>query len=183
MNPLSQVSQFNIPPGFIDLGLGDPQLSLLPLDLLRKAAEERFKQDDSEFLQYGTEQGDGTFRQSLAAFLTRAYLSPVEPDSLFITNGASMGLHLICTLFTRPGDTIFVEEPTYFLALRIFADHELQVVPIRTDENGLVIEDLEEKLSEYHSKFLYFIPTFQNPSGHTLPAERRMRVIELEPRA
>ena len=179
MNPLFQVSQFYIPPGFIDLGLGDPQLSLLPFDLLRTAAEERFKQREIEFLQYGTEQGDGTFRQSLAAFLTHAYLLPVEADSLFITNGASMGLHLICTLFTRPGDTIFVEEPTYFLALRIFTDHELQVVPIRTDENGLVIENLEEKLAEYNPKFLYFIPTFQNPTGHTLPAGRRKKLLRV----
>lgn len=179
MNPLFQVSQFYIPPGFIDLGLGDPQLSLLPLDLLRAAAEERFKQRNVEFLQYGIEQGDGTFRQSLATFLTDAYEFPVEPDSLFVTNGASMGLHLTCTLFTRPGDTIFVEEPTYFLALRIFADHELQVVPIRTDENGLVIENLEEKLAEYNPKFLYLIPTFQNPTGQTLPAERRKKLLSL----
>jgi DNA-binding transcriptional MocR family regulator len=179
LNSLSQISQFQLPPGFIDLGLGDPQFSLLPLELLRRAAEERFSQNDPAFLQYGIEQGDGTFRQSLAAFLTRAYLNPVEPDSLFITNGASMGLHLISTFFTQPGDTVFVEEPTYFLALRIFADHQLNLVPICTDENGLVIEDLEEKLSETHPKFLYVIPTYQNPSGHTLPADRRKRLVSL----
>lgn len=124
-----QISQFYIPPGFIDLGLGDPQFSLLPLDLMRKVAEERLSQNDPELLQYGAEQGDGPFRQSLAEFLSRAYVCPVEPDSLFITNGASMGLHLICTLFTRPGDTVFVEESTYFLALRIFADHGLRLIP------------------------------------------------------
>jgi 2-aminoadipate transaminase len=179
LNPISQISQFQLPPGFIDLGLGDPQFSLLPLELLRRAAEERFSQNEPVFLQYGIEQGDGTFRQSLAAFLTRAYLNPVDPDSLFITNGASMGLHLICTFFTRPGDTVFVEEPTYFLALRIFADHQLNLVPICTDENGLVIEDLEEKLAETHPKFLYVIPTYQNPSGHTLPADRRKRLVSL----
>jgi len=66
-------------------------------------------------LQYGAEQGDGTFRQSLAKFLSRGYVCPVEPDSLFITNGASMGLHLICTLFTRPGDTIFCRRADLFL--------------------------------------------------------------------
>ena len=103
-------------------------------------------------------------------FSAGKYLCQVEPKSLFITNGASMGLHLICTLFTRPGDIVFVEEPSYFLALRIFADHELHLVPIRTDENGLVIEDLEEKLTEFKPKFLYIIPTYQNPTGHTLSA-------------
>jgi 2-aminoadipate transaminase len=174
-----QVTQFSIPPGFIDLGLGDPQFSLLPQDLMRRAAGERLGQNDPAFLQYGAEQGDGTFLQSLAKFLSRGYLYPVEPDSLFITNGASMGLHLICTLFTKPGDTVFVEEPTYFLALRIFADHELRLVPIRTDENGLVIEHLEEKLAESQPKFLYIIPTYQNPTGHTLPLDRRQRLVGL----
>jgi len=175
----SQIAQFYVPPGFIDLGLGDPQFSLLPLDLIRQAAQYRLGQNDPEFLQYGANQGDGTFRRSLAKFLSRGYGCPVEPDSLFITNGASMGLHLICTLFTRPGDTIFVEEPTYFLALRIFADHDLHLVPIRTDSNGLLIESLEEKLNESDPKFLYIIPTFQNPTGHTLSPERRKRLVSL----
>jgi 2-aminoadipate transaminase len=159
--------------------LGDPQLSLLPLEVLHKAAEECFNNKDPQFLQYGIEQGDGNFRQSLATFLTRAYQYPVEPDDLFTTNGASMGLHLTCSMFTRPGDTVFVEEPTYFLALRIFADHNLKVVPVCTDDNGLVIEDLEEKLVESNPKFLYIIPTYQNPSGQTMPDERRKRLVEL----
>lgn len=174
-----QVTQFSIPPGYIDLGLGDPQFSLLPQDLLRQAAEERLGQNDPGFLQYGAERGDGTFLHSLAKFLSHGYLYPVEPDGLFITNGASMGLHLICTLFTKPGDTVFVEEPTYFLALRIFADHELRLVPIRTDENGLVTEHLEEKLAESRPKFLYIIPTYQNPTGRTLPLDRRQRLVSL----
>ena len=174
-----QRSQSYVPPGVIDLGLGDPQFSLLPLDLMRRAATERLGQNDLEFLQYGANQGDGTFRQSLAKFLSHGYGFPARPESLFITSGASMGLHLICTLFTQPGDTIFVEEPTYFLALRIFADHYLRLTPIRTDENGLVIESLEEKLSESHPKFLYIIPTYQNPTGHTLPPERRKRLVNL----
>jgi len=174
-----QVSQFYIPPGFIDLGLGDPQFSLLPLDLIQQAAQECLSQKKREFLQYGAAQGDETFRSSLAEFLTRGYGCPVDPGSLFITNGASMGLHLICTLFTRPGDTVFIEEPTYFLALRIFADHKLSLVPVDTDENGLVIESLEEKLSGSSPKFLYLIPTYQNPTGRTLSPERRRKLVHL----
>ncbi len=103
----------------------------------------------------------------------------MDPGRLFVTNGISGGLDLLCTLFTRSGDTIFVEEPSYFLALRIFADHGLRIIPIDTDENGLVIELLEEKLREHKPKFLYIIPTHQNPSGHTLTEERRERLMEL----
>jgi len=90
-----------------------------------------------------------------------------------------MGLHLICTNFTHPGDIIFVEEPTYFFGLRIFADHDLRLIPINTDENGLLIESLEEKLTEFRPKFLYVIPTYQNPTGQTLSPERRKQLLNL----
>lgn len=173
------VTQINLPPGFIDLGIGDPQLSLLPAELIRQGAEACFARNDPSFLQYGAEQGNGYFRLALAKFLIAGYGFPVEPDSLFVTSGASGGLDLICTLFTQPGDTIFVEEPTYFLALRIFADHGLRLVPIPTDEDGLVLDALEEKLAEILPRLLYLIPAFQNPSGHTLTQERRERLVAL----
>lgn len=179
MNTFLPVTQIQIPSGFIDLGIGDPQLSLLPIELIRQGAENCFAQNDPSFLQYGAEQGNGYFRLTLAKFLSAGYGSPVEPESLFVTSGVSSGLDLICTLFTQPGDTIFVEEPTYFLALRIFADHGLRLVPIPTDEEGLVLDALEEKLAEIRPKFLYLIPAFQNPSGHTLTQERRERLVEL----
>jgi 2-aminoadipate transaminase len=172
-------SQMNIPPGVIDLGAGNPPFSLLPVGLLQNAAEACFSKNNSAFLQYGAEQGDGRFRSGLADFLTQGYGFPVDADRLFVTNGISGGLDLLCTLFTRAGDTIFVEEPSYFLALRIFADHGLKVVSIDTDETGLVIESLEEKLEEHKPKFLYIIPAHQNPSGHTLSAERRAQLMEL----
>jgi 2-aminoadipate transaminase len=178
MSPLP-VIQSPIAPGFIDLGLGDPAFSLLPLDLLRESAAECFARGDNSFLQYGAEQGNGPFRESLADFLTRGYGLPVGPESLFVTLGASGALDLTCTLFTRPGDTIFVEEPSYFLALRIFRDHDLRILPIPTDADGLIVESVEEKLSAARPKFIYIIPTFQNPSGQTLSAERRARLVTL----
>ena len=174
-----QTVQIQIPPGVIDLGLGDPPPSLLPVDLIRQAAEACFSAGDPSFLQYGAEQGDGKFRLALAQFLSNGYGLPVDPARLFVTNGVSNALDQICNLFTRPGDLIFVEDPTYFLALRIFNDHNLRIIPIQTDKNGLRIESLEEKLAEYHPKFLYLIPTFQNPTGHTLAQERRERLSQL----
>jgi DNA-binding transcriptional MocR family regulator len=179
MNTPFSTIQNLVPPDVIDLGLGDPSLSLLPLDLIREAAQLRLSQSDNSFLQYGAEQGDGHFRGTLAEFLVRGYGFDVSPESLFVTNGISNALDLICTLFTKPGDTIFVEEPTYFLALRIFADHHLNVTPIDTDENGLVISSLEERLAEIRPKFLYLIPTFHNPTGATMPQERRERLVQL----
>ena len=173
------ISQTYIPVGMIDLGVGDPDPSLLALDMLHRATEAFFAKNDPTSLRYGAEQGDGYFRMALAGFLSRGYGFPVEPDNLFVTNGISNALDLICAHFTRPGDTIFVEEPTYFLALRIFADHDLHIVPIQTDKDGLVIESLEEKLAQFQPKFLYIVPTFQNPGGHTLPQERRDQLVQI----
>lgn len=174
-----QIVQTLIPPGVIDLGAGEPQLHLLPLDMLHDAASERFAVGDRDFLQYGLEQGDGTFCAALAGFLSARYGFSVSYENLFATAGISSALALLCSLFTKPGDTIFVEEPSYFLALRIFADYGLRVVSIRTDEAGLVIDDLVYALNESKPKLLYIVPTFQNPSGQTLSQERREQLVEL----
>jgi len=177
MSELS-ITQINIPCGFIDLGMGDPSFSLLPLELIRQAAEVHFSTGDRRFLEYGIEQGNGYFRRSLADFLTKSYSFPVDPDLLFVTTGASSALDLLCTLNTRAGDVIFVEEPSYFLALRIFKEHGLRVISIPMDHNGLCLDALDEKLVEFNPKFVYIIPTFQNPSGMTLTLDRREKLVE-----
>jgi DNA-binding transcriptional MocR family regulator len=177
-----RIAQLNLPPGMIDFGVGQPDPELLPLESLRAAAESRLEGSDASFLAYGAEQGNGYFRGTLAHFLEEAYKMRVEADELFVTAGASQGLDLICTLFTRPGDTIFVEEPSYFLALRIFADHGLKIVSLPMDEHGLIIEALEEKLRHRTPNFVYTIPTFHNPSSATLSAARREHLVGLSKR-
>ncbi len=172
------ITQTDLQPGVIDLGMGNPDLDLLPLETLRRSAETYFTRGDPRTLQYGAEQGDGYFRRALAGFLSKAYGTGVDPDLLFVTAGASSALDLICTLYTRPGDVIFVEEPSYFLALRIFADHGLRLVPLPMDDHGLRLEALHEKLVEYCPKFIYTIPIFQNPSGRTLSQARREKLVE-----
>ncbi len=174
-----RIAQLNLPPGMIDFGVGQPSPSLLPLMLLRKAAANRLNGNDAAFLAYGAEQGNGFFRTALAGFLSEHYRFPVEADQLFVTAGASVGLDLLCTLFAKPGDTIFVEEPSYFLALRIFADHHLKIISLPMDADGLIVDALEEKLTRHKPVFLYTIPTFHNPSSVTLGAARREQLVEL----
>src|SRR5258706_2167445 len=171
--------QIQTPPDVIDLGRGDPSLAYLPLNLIRESAQARLMESDNSFLQYGAEQGDGHSLVALANFLTSGYDFDVQPENLFITNGISKALDLICTLCTQAGDTIFVEEPSYFLALNSFEDHGLTLVTIEPDETGLDPASLEEKLAESHPKFLYLIPSFHNPSGRTLSPERRDRLAQL----
>ncbi len=171
------ITQINIPADYIDLGMGNPDFDLLPLDLLHQAADRYFLSGDPRSLQYGMEQGDGYFRRALSDFLTEAYGTDVDPDLLFVTTGVSSALDLLCSLYTRPGDLIFVEEPSYFLALRIFADHDLRIVSIPMDDDGICVDVLEEKFAKFRPKFVYIIPTFQNPSGRTLSQVRRQEIV------
>ena len=174
-----RIAQVNVPADLIHFGVGQPGFDLLPLELMQRAANHRLGQGETTLLNYGFEPGSDYFRQALAVFLSKGYGTAVSPDHLFTTNGISQALDLLCTLLARPGDTIFVEEPTYFLALDIFRDHHLRIVTIPIDNDGLIIEALEEKLKVEKPVFLYTIPAFQNPSGVTLSLERRQRLVEL----
>ena len=86
MNPLPIV-QTPIAPNVIYLGLGNPPLPLLPLDLIRDSAQQALSQNDNSILQYGVEQGNGYFRAALANFLSDGYGFSVNPENLFITTG------------------------------------------------------------------------------------------------
>lgn len=165
-------------PGVIDLGPGHPSTDLLPLELLRSAAQGALAADPS-VLQYGAEQGSEMFRRQLAAVLETEAGVATDPDALFVTGGASQALDILCTLYTRPGQTVLVAEPTYFLALRVFADRGLNVVPVPCDEHGPLPEALDAALAAHRPALFYLVPIFGNPTGVTLTAERRAAVVEL----
>lgn len=165
-------------PGVIDLGPGHPSTDLLPLELLRSAAQAALT-GDASILQYGAEQGSERFRRQLAAVLAAETGVATDPDALFVTGGASQALDILCTLYARPGQTVLVAEPTYFLALRLFADRGLHVVPIQCDEHGPLPEALEAALALHRPALFYLVPIFGNPTGVTLTPERRAAVVDL----
>jgi 2-aminoadipate transaminase len=176
-----QFQQVIVPEGVIDLGVGQPNNAILPLDYIRRAAEMQFS-DSFEFLQYGAEWGDGYHRIALGEYLTAAYGTPVDPEQLFSTNGNSQALEMLCTVLTTPGDVVIVEEPTYFLAFQMFRDHGLEIRGVPIDEDGLVVEALTETVSAIRNEgkrvaFVYTIPAFQNPTGVTMSAQRRVELV------
>jgi len=98
---------------------------------------------------------------------------------LFVTGGNSQAIDLASTVFARPGDTVFVEEPSYFLAFQIFRDHGLNVVGIPMDADGPCVEELERTLAKVTPAFLYTIPSYHNPTGCCSTEARRTQIIEL----
>lgn len=174
-----QITQIRVPEDIIHLGIGQPDENLLPVNKLAQAAAHCLGRQNRKILQYGLQQGDETFRDVLARFLSDEYDVDLNPDHLFITGGISHTLELICTMFTRPGDAIIVEEPTYFLALRIFKDHQLKIIGSPMDPNGLMMEALEERIAKHKPVLVYTIPVFHNPCGVTLSDERRQQLLAL----
>lgn len=166
-------------PGSINFGVGQPSADLLPVSLVREASERFFLAAVPIELNYGEVQGDARYREVLAEFLTRAYGQAVTPQSLFLTGGNSQALDYVCQRFARPGDTVFVEEPSYFLAFQILRDHGLEVVGIPIDGNGMDLDAFEAALEQHSPRLVYTIPSYHNPSGQTLSAPRRRRLAEL----
>ncbi len=177
----------SVPAGVLDLSWGHPSPRLHALDVLQRAATHAWSNTRFATLQYGAEQGFGPLLEALATFLSQepAYGMTVSPESLFLTGGASQAIDLACTLFTREGDTIWVEEPTYYLVSKIFTDHHLRVVGVPTDANGLCADALASMLadtSQPSPTLLYTILTYQNPSGSVLSLERRRALVALAQR-
>ena len=174
------VVQIDFPEDFISLRMGQPSLKSLPFDIMQEASNYFFSKGDPSSFQYGNMQGNTLLRENLSDFLTDKYemSNNIHPDNLVITHGASYGLDILCTLFTKSGDTVLVEDPTYFLVSLILKNHKLNVVSIPTDLNGMRIDILEEKIKQYKPAFIYTIPTFQNPSSITIPKSNRIKMIE-----
>ena len=176
-----QFQQVVVAEGVIDLGVGQPNNAILPVDYVRRAAEMQFN-DSPEFLQYGAEWGDGYHRLALGEFLTESYGVPVDPEQLFSTNGNSQALDMLSTVLAQPGDVVIVEEPTYFLAFQMFRDHGLEIRGVPIDDEGLVVEALVAEVASIRQSrrrvaFVYTIPAFQNPTGVTMSAQRRRELV------
>ena len=179
--PRLPIGQFVQRPGIIDLAWGHPDPDLLPVDGLRRAADRVFEHYGTDALSYGSAAGPGPLIACLCDRL-REGDTQLTPDSVVISAGNSHALDLIATLLTKPGDVVLVEAPTYHLAIRIFRDHPVDLVPVPTDAGGLQVDALEEivaglRRSNRTVRLLYTVPTFNNPTGTSLAADRREALV------
>ncbi len=167
------------PPGTINFGIGQPSADMLPVDIVAAASKAFFSDAEPFDLNYGVLRGDGRFVASLATFLARGYGTSVDSEQLFTTGGSSQGLDLASLVFAKPGDTVFVEEPSYFLAFQIFRDHALNVVSIPLEDDGPSVTAMKEALQSHKPAFFYTIPTFHNPGGQCTSEEKRRAIVDL----
>lgn len=182
-DPLASVQAAG-PPGTISFVYGLPDPETFPVQDLRHAVDRVLQERAVLALQYGPEQGYGPLIDYLRHKLGRDEGLSLERTQMKLTGGSAQTLDHLCTLFTRPGDIVLVEAPTYYETLKIFRDHDLRPIQVPTDHDGLQIEALASRLealarSGERTSLLYIIPNFQNPSGITLAADRRQSVLDL----
>ncbi len=164
-------------PGMISFAGGNPSLQALPDEIVSDLAVKVLREDGKALLQYGATEGYPPFLESLRDFIRDSV--GFIPEAVLPVTGSTQAMDLLCKALIDPGDTILVENPSFLGNLQCMKLYQANLVPLDSDESGLIPEDLEKKIQEYHPKMLYTIPTFQNPTGKTLPAERRKKVAEL----
>lgn len=131
-------------------------------------------------LQYSPVAGLSSVREYIAERMTKQNMDN-KAENILVSSGSLQGLDLLCKIFLDPGDYVLVEAPTYLGAISTFESYEANVIAIPCDKEGIIINDLQEILEKekIKPKFIYVIPTFQNPSGKVWSLRRRKELLEL----
>lgn len=164
-------------PGMISFAGGNPAASALPDELVSEYCVKVMKENGKAILQYGATEGYAPLLESLKTYLEDMLKCDI-PAVLPVT-GSTQAMDLLCKSFIDPGDTILVENPSFLGNIQCMKLYQANLVPVDSDDCGILTESLEKLAAEYHPKLLYIIPTFQNPTGKTLPLERRKKVAEI----
>ncbi|MGI9100662.1 MAG: PLP-dependent aminotransferase family protein, partial [Solirubrobacteraceae bacterium] len=158
---------------------GLPAPELFPAELIAGAfAAALAPREAARALQYSSTEGDPLLRELLAQRLALRGL-PAGADEILVTTGSQQALGLVASVLLDPGDAVLVENPSYLAALQCFGFAGARLVPAPCDDDGLDPEQLPALIAEHRPKFLYVVPTFQNPTGRTLTERRRRRLAEV----
>ncbi|HUU02273.1 MAG TPA: PLP-dependent aminotransferase family protein [Myxococcota bacterium] len=165
-------------PGMVSLAGGMPAPEAFPIDLIAGLTMTVLDKYASRALQYGTTEGFMPLREELAKYVAGTGVA-ATPDEINITSGSQGLLDSLGKILIAQGDKIAVESPTYLGALQAFAPYGPDYLELETDSQGVVPEYLEKILTEQRVKFVYLVPTFQNPTGKTIPVGRREKIAAI----
>ena len=164
-------------PSMISFAGGNPSPSALPDAEAAEMARKVLLEKGKAILQYGATEGYPPFLESLRPYVN-ARCGREIPAVLPVT-GSTQAMDLLCKALIDPGDVILVEDPTFLGNMQCMRLYQARLVPVESDDGGLIPEKLEEAIRREKPKMLYVIPNFQNPTGRTLAADRRPRIAQL----
>ncbi len=166
-------------PGMISFAGGNPAFSALPDEEVAQVAQKVLKDDGKRILQYGATEGYPPFLEVMKPYLAEHFGVDMEKNGVLPTTGSTQGMNLLCSALIDPGDRIIVEDPTFLGNMQCMKLYQAELVPVSSDEDGMNMEDLEEKIRDVRPKMIYTIPTFQNPTGRTMSLEKRKKMAAL----
>jgi DNA-binding transcriptional MocR family regulator len=170
-------------PEVVSLAGGMPNISDLPLDVVGKGIADLIAHDGPTAMQYGSGQGTPELREQICEIMRLEGIE-AHPDDIVVTVGSQQAVDLVTRIFCDPGDVVLCEAPSYLGALGVFRAYEADIVHVEMDADGLVPEALEQAIAATKAagrtiKFLYTIPTYHNPAGISLSAERRPEILRI----
>lgn len=158
---------------------GLPAPELFPIEEMKLVAVKVLEEMGVQALQYSATEGFNPLREKIASRMTKAGINTTR-DHILITSGSQQGLDFAGKVFLNPGDYVVCESPSYLGAINAFKAYQCQFIEVDTDENGMIMEDLERKLASHSNvKMIYVIPDFQNPSGRSWNLERRKQLLQI----
>ena len=166
-------------PGIISFAGGFPDSALFDVEGIQEAVNTALLEEPGAALQYGATEGYKPLREQIAAFMAAKGCTEVEPENLIVTTGSQQALDLLGKTMISPGDKVIVEGPTFLATIQCFRLYGAELISAPIDADGVQTDRLEQLIAEHRPKLVYLIPTFGNPSGALLSAERRQKVLEL----
>lgn len=165
-------------PGMISFAGGNPAISALEPDVIADISSDVLKEYGWVLLQYGGTEGFAPLKESIARYIEPCGIKAL-PSQVLPTQGSGQALDLLTKATCNPGDVVLVESPTFLGALQALRTYGVELVPLPMDDQGVLPDEAEKLIKEYSPKLMYLIPTFQNPTGRTLPLERRQKMAQL----
>lgn len=165
-------------PGVTSFAGGLPAPTSFPVKEFEKALKETMRTDSTRALQYMVTEGHYGLKSYICNWLKKQEINE-KPERMLLTQGSQQALDFLGKIFFNPGDAVLMEDPTYLGAIQAFKPYEPEFVTVPIDEKGMRPEALEKALARRHVKFIYVVPTFQNPSGVTMSLERRRALLEI----
>lgn len=169
------INRLEFEPGLIRLGTGEPAPELLPQRALQSILAELSLQPLC--LSYEEPLGNLRLRTALSAYLRDRGVH-VSPGGILVVSGAIQGLQLVALGLLPRNSTVLVEKPSYLYSIHAFQSAGIKFSGLSMDEGGLLPEEVGRRCRDSRAAMLYTIPSFHNPTGTLLDAERRRRLIE-----
>lgn len=168
-------------PEIISFGGGLPAWDLFPVARVRQVVDRLLAEDGPAVLQYSTSEGYLPLREQIVErYRPRGFDITVE--NVIIDTGSMQGIDLVAKLLLDEGDAVVVGDPTFLTALQAFSFYRARYVTVPLDDQGMQVDQLPSILQEHDVKFIYIMPTFQNPSGLTLSLPRRRKLVQIAAR-